>query len=126
MNTVPPTDSQDGTEVDPDLLDLPVVTELCGAIPSQRLMVFSDAVHNACHDAIVELRTGSTSAEDTVATAHRIRGMVGTLGLRKLSEIAGKLERSEAWSTDARLSAILEFEATLGPSLAAFQARVKQ
>lgn len=126
MDTVAHTNSQDDNQVDLELLDLMVISELSGAIPSQRLIVFSVALRNACHEAIAELRTASSSAEDTAAIAHRIKGMVGNLGLRKLSEIAAKLEQSAAWSSGARLSAIVDFEAGLEPSLTAFRVGIKQ
>ena len=126
MNTSVRTESKDDRTVDLDLLDPTVMAELSGAIPSQRLIVFSEALRSACRESIMELRTASCSAEETVAIAHRIKGMVGNLGLRKLSEIAASLERSEAWSSDARLSAIVQFEAHLEPSLTAFRVGIKE
>ena len=126
MDTVVHTESKDDRSVDLDLLDPTVIAELSRAIPSQRLIVFSEALRSACHEAIMELRTASCSAEDTVSIAHRIKGMVGNLGLRKLSEIAASLERSETWTSDARLSAIVEFELDLEPSLTAFRVGIKQ
>lgn len=126
MNASDNSQPQGSDVVDPDLLDPVVVSELAATITYHRLLVFSEALRAGCHEAIVELRDAAGSTDETVAVAHRLRGMVSNLGLRKLSEIAAKLERSETWPSEARLSAVAEFEARLAPSLAAFQVGVKR
>ena len=115
---------QDGSQVDPDLLDPCVVSELLDTVEPERLLAFSDTVRAGCREAIAELRLAAGSVEETVTVAHRLKGLVGNLGLRKLSEIAAELEQSQAWSDGARLAAADALEARLEPSLAAFRERV--
>lgn len=117
---------EDSHQVDTDLLDAAVLAELTSTVGAERLIVFSEAVRTGCHEALAELRHAADAADQVATIAHRLKGLVGNLGLVRLSEIASELERSEAWSRDARLTAIARFEALLDTSLAAFQSSVKQ
>ena len=121
MNAIAQVRQDGGRPVDNELLDPMVISELSAVIPSERLIIFSEALRAGCHEAITELRATTTCFDQTAAIAHRLKGMVGNLGLGKLTEIAVNLETSETWSPEARSTAITEFEDRIEPSLAAFR-----
>lgn len=115
-----------GAQGDGSLIDTTVISELGAAIPIHRLLTFSDAIRFGCSEAISEFRAAAGSSGETAAIAHRVKGMVGNLGLRRLAEIAAALEQSGTWPLETRLSAVAEFEAQLEASLDAFQAEVRR